>query len=123
MGYFSNLATEDRPFGIDHSYTPPEMQLLWRLEELENQLYVLTHQKTGKRDAGISFSEDQLRYVLPEHFLSPANVRSAIDLAIRDLWERYGIRVGDAPAREPPAMDELTGMQLSFSDVLARSAA
>jgi len=46
-------------------------------------------------------------------------VRKAIDLAIRDLRERYGIHVGDEPAQEEPVMDEITGMQISFVDVLA----
>lgn len=119
MGYFSNLAAEYVPYDHDHSYTPPEKQLLWRLEELEDRLHELTTQRTGKRDEGVCFSESDLRYVLPEHFLSASDVRKAIDLAISDLKERYGICVGDAPEQEEPVMDEITDMQISFLDVLA----
>ena len=119
MGYFSNLAAQYVPDDHDHSYTPPEKQLLWRLEDLENRLHELTTQRTGRRDEGEYFSEENLRYVLPEHFLSASNVRKAIDLAISDLKERYGICVGDAPEQEEPVMDEITSMQISFLDVLA----
>ena len=119
MGYFSNLAAQYIPNDHDYSYTPPEKQLLWRLEDLENRLHELTTQRTGRRDEGEYFSEDNLRYVLPEHFLSASNVRKAIQLAISDLKDRYGIYIGDQPAQEQPEVDEITGMQVTFFDVLA----
>ena len=119
MGYFSNLAAHEVLYDHDYSYTPPEKQLLWRLEDLENRLHELTTQRTGKRDEGEYFSEDNLRYVLPEHFLSASNVRKAIQLAISDLRDRYGIYVGDQPAQEEPEVDEITGMQVTFFDILA----
>ena len=119
MGYFSNLAAEHKTYDHDHSYTSPEKRLFFRLEELEDRLCELTQQKTGKRDKGEYFSEDNLRYVLPEHFLSASNVRKAIDLAISDLKDRYGIYIGDQPAQEQPEVDEITGMQISFLDILS----
>ena len=119
MGYFSNLATEYVPYDHDHSYTPPEKQLLWQLEDLEERLHEQTNHRTGKRDNGVCFSKSDLRYVLPEHFLSASDVRKAIDLATGDLKERYGICVGDTPEQEEPVMDEITGMQISFLDMLA----
>lgn len=119
MGYFSNLAIDYLPYIHDHSFFPPEKQLLWRLEELEGRYHELVTQKTGKRDEGVGFAEDDLRYVLPEYFASVSDVRKAIDLAIRDLRERYGICGGDELAQEEPVMDEITGMQISFMDVLA----
>lgn len=119
MGYFSNLATEYVPYGHDHSYTPPEKQLLWRLEDLEERLHELTNHRTGKRDDGVCSSKSDLRYVLPEHFLSASDVRKAIDLATSDLKERYGICVGDTPEQEESVMDEITGMQISFLDMFA----
>ena len=122
MGYFSNLAAQYVPNDHDYSYTPPEKQLLWRLEDLENRLHELTTQRTGKRDEGEYFSEDNLRYVLPEHFLSASNVRKAIDLAISDLRDRYGIYVGDQPAQEEPEVDEITDMQISFLDIISLQA-
>ena len=120
MGYFSNLAAEYVPYDNDHSYTPPDRQLLWRLEELEDRLHELTTQKTGKRDEGEYFSEDNLRYVLPEHFLSASNVQKAIDLAIDDLRDRYGIYVREEDCEEEePVVDEITGMRISFIDILS----
>ena len=119
MGYFSNFAVEYVPYECDHSYTPPDRQLLWRLEELEDRLHQLSTQKIGKRDEGVCFSESDLRYVLPEHFLSVSDVRKAIDLAVNDLAEQYGIYVRDKAAEEVPEKDEITGMQISFLDVLS----
>ena len=119
MGYFSNLAAQYVPYDHDHSYTPPEMQLLWRLEDLEERLHELTTQRTGRRDEGEYFSEDNLRYVLPEHFLSASDVRKAIDLAVSDLKDRYGIQVREETTQEDLTVDEITGMQISFLDILS----
>jgi len=93
--------------------------LLWRLEELEDRLHALTNHRTVKGDDGVCFSESDLRYVLPEHFVSASDVRKAIDLAISDLKDRYGIYIGDQPAQEQPEVDEITGMQISFLDILS----
>lgn len=119
MGYFSNLAATYVPYEHDHSITPPEKQLLWRLEDLEDRVHELTTQKTGKRDEGVCFSEENLRYVLPKHFLSVSNVRKAIDLTINDLAERYSIYVRGRPVEELPVMDEISGMQISFLDIFS----
>ena len=119
MGYFSNLAAHEVLYDHDHSYTPPEMQLLWRLEDLEERLHELTTQRTGRRDEGACFSESNLRYVLPGQFLSVSDVQKAIELAVSDLAERYGIYVRGKPVEEEPEMDEITGMQISFLDVLS----
>ena len=119
MGYFSNLAAQYVPDDHDHSYTPPEKQLLWRLEDLEERLHELTTQRTGKRDEGVCFSESNLRYVLPGQFLSVSDVQKAIELAVNDLAERCGIYVRGKPVEEVPEMDEITGMQISFLDVLS----
>jgi hypothetical protein len=56
---------------------------------------------------------------LPEHLLSASDVRKAIDLAISDLRERYGIFVGVTSEQDDPVMDEITGMQISFLDFLS----
>ena len=119
MGYFSNLAAEHKTYDHDHSYTSPEKRLFFRLEELEDRLCELTQQKTGKRDEGEYFSEDNLRYVLPEHFLSASNVRKAIALAVSDLKELYGIYISGQLAQEQSEVDEITGMQVTFFDILA----
>ena len=117
---YAKLASTYGFYDHDHSYTPPEMQLLWRLEDLEDRLQELTNLETGCRDEGEYFSEDNLRYALPKHFYSATNVRKAIDLAIRDLEEQYGIRLEDAS--EEPIVDEVTDMQISFLDILSAPA-
>lgn len=118
MGYFSNLTIGYIPYDHDCSYTLPEKQLLWRLEELQDRLEELTSKRRTYEDR-VTFSEDNLRYVLPEHFLSASDVSKAIDLAISDLRERYGVFVGDTPEQDDPVMDEITGMQISFLDFLS----
>ena len=122
MGYFSSLAAHEVLYDHDHSYIPPEKQLLWRLEDLEERLHELTTQRTGRRDEGACLSDSDLRYVLPGQFLSVPDVRKAIELAVNDLAERYGIYVHGEPVEEVPEMDENTGMQISFLDVLAMQA-
>ena len=119
MGYFSNLVAHEVLYDHDHSYIPPEKQLLWRIEDLEERLYELTTRRTGKRDEGACLSESDLRYVLPGQFLSVSDVRKAIELAVDDLAERYGIYVRGKPVEEVPEMDEITGMQISFLDILS----
>ena len=114
---YAKLASQYGLYDHDHSYTPPEMQLLWRLEDLEDRLEELSQQQTGIRDEGVSFSESDLRYVLPKHFYSVSDVQKAIDLAISDLAERYGIYVQGEP--EAPIVDEVTDMQISFLDILS----
>ena len=63
--------------------------------------------------------ESDLRYVLPGQFLSVSDVRKAIELTVNDLAERYGIYVRSKPVEEAPEMDEITGLQISFLDVLS----
>lgn len=115
MGYYSNLAIDYVDYDHDCSYTPPEQQLLWRLEDLQDRLEELTV-KRRIFGSGVTFSEDDLRYVLPQHFMTVADVEAAITLAIHDLKERYGI--SEEIPEEAPLLDELTGMQVSFLDIL-----
>ena len=89
-----------------------------RLEELEDRFEELT----GNRcvyEYRASFSDKDLRYILPEHFKSATDVAQAIELAIYDLAVYYGIHVREKPVEEIPEMDEITGMQISFLDLLS----
>ena len=122
MGYFSDLEAEYVPYEHDHSITSAERQLLWRIEDLEERLDELTSQRTGMRDEGVCFSESDLRYALPGQFFSVSDVRKAIELAVQDLAERYGVYVHGKPVAEAPEMDEITGMQISFLDILSAQA-
>ncbi len=118
MGYFSALAIDYAQYDHDYSYTLPEQQLLWRLEELQNQLEVLRTKKRTYEDR-VTFSEANLRYVLPEHFMTTADVEAAIELAITDLKDKYDIHILEEECEEDlPIVDEVTNMQISFLDTI-----
>ena len=108
MGYFSNLTVTYEAY--DHCETPPELPLLWRLEELEARYSELSN----RNDDCACFSEDELRYVLPKHFRSTADVGKAIELTVRELWERHGIRAGEEAAQTA----DISHVQLCFPEVL-----
>lgn len=118
MGYFSNLAIKQISYDYDRSYLPPEKQLLWRLEDLHDRLNELNGTRRRCEDRGC-FSEDDLRYALPEHFITAADVKAAIALAIHDLADRYGIHIREDDPEEIPAVDGITGAQISFWDVFS----
>ena len=116
MGYFANQAIDAISWDDDRSYPDHEKQLLWRLEDLQDRLEELAEKRTQYEDA-VTFSEADLRYALPKHLYTVADVQAAMELAICDLEDRYGIRVREE--EETPVMDEITGMQISFMDILA----
>ena len=118
MGYFSNISIVSTSYLRDYSYAFPEEQLLWRLEDLWDRLKELTTEKR-KYERRVCFSKDDLRYVLPEHFYTTADVQAAIDLAISELKDRYGINVLEETQKEdvPVIMDEVTNAQISFLDI------
>ena len=122
MGYFSDLAITYVRCDHDCSYSDPEKQLLCRYDALNERLWELLLTESGDRDDGLCFSEESLSYALPRHFLSVSDVRKAIDLTIRDLAERYDIHIRKEPAEEPPELDEITEMQVSFWDIFALQA-
>ena len=87
MGYFSDFERDD-----DMSYSSPEKQLLWRLDDLRNQLEFLLEEGACYR-SGIRLSDTDIRYVIPEDFDAISDVERAIILAKEDLEIRYGIVV------------------------------
>ena len=109
MGYFSNVMVTYEAY--DHCETPPELPLLWRLEELEMRYGELI----SRKDEGACFCEDDLRYVLPKHFLSAADVRKAMELTTRELWERFGIQL----QKEKEIAADSSHRQLGFPEVLS----
>ena len=115
MGYFSKRTIDQMRQVYDHSILAPEQQLLLRLEALEQRLEELR----GKRrnDYGACFREEELRCILPKDLKAMADVRAAIELAVTDLADRYGIYLREQPREELPELDELTDMQISFLDV------
>ena len=76
--------------GYDRSYPGPEMQLLWRLDDLQDRLEELIAKDAPYRD-GYIYSEDDIRYALPEHLFDIGKVERAIELAKDDLVNKYGL--------------------------------
>lgn len=74
----------------DRSYPGPEMQLLWRLDDLQDRLEELIAKDAPYRD-GYIYSEDDIRYALPEHLYDIGKVERAIELAKDDLVNKYGL--------------------------------
>ena len=100
MGYFSNMAIEKWiSDGEDHSYPSPERQLLWRLDDLKDRLEDLITAGATYRN-GYIYTDDDLRYALPEHLGDICKVERAIELAKADLLNKYGINVYDVVEEE-----------------------
>lgn len=87
MGYFSHFEREE-----DRSYPSPEKQLLWRLDDLRNQLEFLFEEGACYRSS-IRLSDTDIRYVIPEDFDTILDAERAIMLVEHDLEEQYGIVV------------------------------
>lgn len=74
----------------DWSYPGPEMQLLWRLDDLQDRLEELIAKDAPYRNRDI-YAEDDIRYSLPEHLFDIGKVERAIELAKDDLVNKYGL--------------------------------
>lgn len=94
MGYFSQLSAS-MSYDDDLSYPSPESQLLMRLDDLKLRLVELSYQSQAFNNPYI-LTDDDLRYVLPEHLYSVQHVEKAIELAEFDLKNDYGITSGEA---------------------------
>lgn len=74
----------------DWSYPEPEMQLLCRLDDLQDRLEELIAKDAPYRNWDI-YSEDDIRYSLPEYLFDIGKVERAIELAKDDLVNKYGL--------------------------------
>ena len=74
----------------DWSYPGPEMQLLWRLDDLQDRLEELIAKDAPYRNWDM-YAEDDIRYSLPEHLFDIGKVERAIELAKDDLVNKYGL--------------------------------
>lgn len=132
MGCFSNFAVDlfmDEK--EDHSYPSPERQLLWRLDDLKDRLEDLINKGASYR-SGYIYTEDDIRYALPEHLDDICKVERAIELAKEDLLYKYGIDVYDSEVRSLPdteavsiAVDDnceqMTLIEMIIPDILSHS--
>lgn len=74
----------------DRSYPASEEQLLWRLDDLQDRLEELIAKDAPYRN-GYIYSEDDIRYALPEHLGDISKVERAIELAKDNLVNKYGL--------------------------------
>ncbi len=82
MGYFSNLMIEWEEHFPDHSYTPPEKVLEWRIDDLLDRKAELESEDNAK---GCHLYGDDLRFCLPNCFSSVDDIESAIEIAQEEL--------------------------------------
>ena len=91
MGYYTNLAAAFLNEDNDYSYTSPERELFWRMDDIESRLEELR----GKNvccENHITVPDD-IRYALPEHLGTISEVKRAIEFTRNDLRDKYGINL------------------------------
>lgn len=91
MGYYTNLAAAFLNEDNDYSYTSPERELFWRMDDLELRLEELRI-KNACYESHITVADD-IRYDLPEHIGTISEVKRALEFARNDLREKYGINL------------------------------
>ena len=109
--------------GYDRSYPSPEEQLIWRIEDLHNVIVEL-EQTNIPNGGGYHFSDDDIRYAIPEEFLINSSLRSvpmverAIQLAIDDLANKYGLQYPNEviPFEDTPA-ESVCRNQMTFEKI------
>lgn len=87
MGYYSNLAIEGT-YHEDHSYSSPELQLKWRIEDLRSRLEDIStgnYGSTAHCFMGCRFPRDDLAYTPPEYFSRESDIMDALAIAKESL--------------------------------------
>ena len=101
VGYYDTYLPYIIEDGHDWSYPAPEMQLLWRLDDLQDRLEELTSDGATYSDEYI-ISDDEIKYALPEEFCDICQIERAIELAKYDLVNKYGLPNPDTLVFEKP---------------------
>lgn len=117
-GFYSNLATYEDCCTHDASITPPEQQLLWRLDDLRDRLDEL---KISAAPYGgvCNYTKRDLRYAPTGYFSTIYDVEIAIGLAIEDLRNKYGIEVSkEAAVNDSFGLADNTIDQLSLFEII-----
>ncbi len=104
MGCFSELAQKYIDFDYDRSYPSPEEQLLWRLDDLNYKLEELTEKDVPYR-VWECLTDNDIRYAIPEYFKNIADVERAIELALEDLKNKYGIEIAEEDGEQEEVFD------------------
>ena len=87
MSYFSRFA-EKLYCKDDYSYPSPEMQLVFRIADLQSMLCNLSTVNRPS-DKSQRLSDEDLRYVPVGQLRSTADIKKAIGLAVSDLRSKY----------------------------------
>lgn len=112
MGYFSKIAINRNTYFHDDSWTTHKQQLLWRREDLQDRLEELKLRRAPYISSGC-LTKDDLRYALPSCFGTVYDAEKALELAVSELKEKYGINLQPELCEESGA-DKLTGTQLTI---------
>ena len=112
MGYFSEIAINRNTYFHDDSWTTHKQQLLWRCEDLQNRLEELKLQRAPYSSSGC-LTNDDFRLALPHCFGAVYDAEKALELAVSELKEKYGINLQPELCEESGA-DKLTGTQLTI---------
>ena len=112
LGYFSEIAINRNTYFNDDSWATHEQQLLWRCEDLQNRLEELKLQGLPYISSGC-LTKDDLCYALPYCFGTIYDAEKALELAVSELKEKYGINLQPELCKDSSA-DNPTGTQLSF---------
>lgn len=116
MGYFSDLAQKYIDFDYDRSYPSPEEQLLWRLDDLNYKLEELTEKDAPYRGRG-RLTDNDIRYAIPEYFENIADVERAIELALEDLKNKYGVEISELDSEQEEVFDD-GAVQMSLFEII-----
>lgn len=112
MGCFSEIAINHNTYFQDISWATHKQQLLWRCEDLQNRLEELKLQRAPYISSGC-LTKDDLRYAIPHCFSTVYDTEKALELALSELKEKYGINLQPEACEELGA-DKLTGTQLTI---------
>ena len=112
MGYFSEIAIKRNTYFNDDSWATHEQQLLWRCEDLQNRLEELKLQRASYSSSGC-LTNDDFRLALPHCFGAVYDAEKALELAVSELKEKYGINLQPEPC-EDSGLDKSAGTQLTI---------
>lgn len=118
MGYYSALAIKDI-HNDDCSYPSPDIQILWRMEDLQSRLEDVMAYRYGSPALyfmGYRFSNEDLSYAPPEDFYQVSDILAAISIANERLALLGGEESRIRPREANTATNEEISGQLSFGD-------
>ena len=127
MGYFSNYALEFFDYFEDNGFPSPEMELLWRLDDLKDQLEELIADGAPYQ-SGYIYTDDDIRCALPEHLCYISDdreyiggismVERAIELTKEDLLNKYRINAYEDEALKDSVVSETEYEYITLFDIV-----